>query len=205
MAGSTLPVRYHLQMTLLKEREKKACYTERFGSLAGELHGGRGWGLAWDESMDALGWMMRCDQATYLPDCLMVKVDIASMANSLEVRSPLLDHELVEFSASIPSGWKVDGEESKSILKDVARRLLPREVLRKPKSGFGIPLAQWFRGESSGLLRQVLLDDTARRRGLFRTAFLRRMIDEHVGGRRDWSNRLWAFLFLELWFREYID
>jgi len=155
--------------------------------------------------MDELDWMMRHDQNFYLPDCLMVKVDVASMANSLEVRCPFLDHRLVEFAATIPSTMKRDTGGGKQILKNAMRRLVPAQILTKRKTGFGVPLAQWFRGELAGLLRGTLLDDRARRRNLFEPHFLSRMVQEQTTGRRDWSNRLWALLCLELWFREFID
>jgi len=127
------------------------------------------------------------------------------MANSLEVRCPLLDHELVEFSATIPSRLKRTASGGKAILKTAMRGILPDEILDAPKRGFGLPVAAWFRGELAPLLRSTLLDDRARARGLFDPSFVARLVDDHVGGRRDYSNRLWALLFLELWFREWID
>ena len=155
--------------------------------------------------MDALDWMMRHDQNYYLPDCLMVKTDIASMANGLEVRCPLLDQEFVEFAATLPSALKRDASGGKVILKRAVKHLLPPEVIAKRKTGFGVLLTQWFRGELADLLRGTLLDERARRRDLFDQGFIAKMIQEQMTGRRDWSNRLWALLFLELWFREFID
>jgi asparagine synthase (glutamine-hydrolysing) len=155
--------------------------------------------------MDDLDWLMRHDQTFYLPDCLMVKTDIASMANSLEVRCPFLDHEFVEFAATIPSRFKRDEAGGKTILKNAVKDLLPVEILNKPKTGFGMPVAKWFRSSLMPLLKDSLLDDTSARRGLFDQRLLQKMVNEHIDGRRDWSNRLWAFLFLELWFREFID
>jgi asparagine synthase (glutamine-hydrolysing) len=155
--------------------------------------------------MDSLDWMARHDQHFYLPDCLMVKTDVASMANSLEVRCPFLDHQFVEFAATIPSSLKRDSKGGKAILKRAVQSLLPTEVLLKPKTGFGVPLAKWFRTDLQGLLKATLLDERSARRELFRQSFLKRMIEEQIAGKRDWSNRLWAFLYLELWFREYVD
>jgi asparagine synthase (glutamine-hydrolysing) len=161
--------------------------------------------LEWNEEMDALDWMMRHDQRFYLPDCLMVKTDVTSMANSLEVRCPMLDHEVVEFAARIPSSMKRNPAGGKQILKTAVRALLPEEIITKRKQGFAVPLPAWFRGPLAPLLRESLLDDRARSRGLFDHSAMARLIDDHVAGRRDYASRLWAFLFLELWFRRWID
>jgi len=155
--------------------------------------------------MDSLDWMARHDQTFYLPDCLMVKTDVASMANSLEVRCPFLDHHLVEFAARIPSSLKRNGTGGKAILKRAVRTLLPESVLHKPKTGFAVPLSKWLRTDLKPLLYEFLLDDVSAKRGLFHQSALRNMVDEQVSQKRDWSNRLWALLFLELWFREYVD
>lgn len=205
MLGARLPERYVLQMTTLKDQERRACYTRDFNLIVGESCTGALTGLPWEESVDMLDWMMRHDQNFYLPDCLMVKTDIASMANSLEVRCPLMDHKLIEFTATIPSTMKRNGASGKLILKSVMKELLPPQILNKRKTGFGVPLAKWFRGELSDLLRAMLLDSTAKQRGLFAQRFVSKMVEEQINGQRDWSNRLWAFLCLEMWFREFID
>jgi asparagine synthase (glutamine-hydrolysing) len=206
MVGSLLPERYRTQLSIVKDQEKRACYTPYFRSL---LSGKNGTShlldLPWDRSMDSLDWMARHDQHYYLPDCLMVKTDVASMANSLEVRCPFLDHELVEFAATIPSSMKRDSNGGKAILKRAVQNLLPAEVLHRPKTGFSVPLAKWFSTDLSGLLQATLLDERSAKRGLFQQSFLKRMIEEQIERKRDWSNRLWAFLFLELWFRQYVD
>ncbi|MEW6260542.1 MAG: asparagine synthase (glutamine-hydrolyzing) [Thermodesulfobacteriota bacterium] len=192
---------------ILKPEVKRFAYTENFkkflraeptpvDSLAD---------YPFDETMDDLDWLMRHDLAFYLPDCLMVKTDVASMANSLEVRCPFLDHELVEFAASIPSIFKRNAHEGKVILKHALKGLLPPEILTKPKSGFGLPIAKWFRRELLDLLKGTLLDERTSKRGIFNVSFLNKLVREHADGRRDWSGRLWALLFLELWFREFID
>jgi asparagine synthase (glutamine-hydrolysing) len=206
MFGSQLPDRYALQLSILKDEEKRAAYTPHFRSL---LNGHNGSAhltdLDWDESMDDWDWMARHDRHYYLPDCLMVKTDVASMANSLEVRSPFLDHHLVEFAASIPSPLQRDRQGGKALLRRAVQNLLPQEILRKAKTGFAVPLAKWFRAELRETLRGTLLDDKSAKRGLFKPEFLKRMMQEHFDGQRDWSNRLWELLFLETWFREYVD
>ncbi len=206
MLGSDFPGRYHQYMSVMKDQEKHYLYTPGFKALIRE-NGFRDdpWGMPWDKSMDDLDWMMRHDQQHYLPDCLMVKTDIASMANSLEVRSPFLDHKLVEFSAGIPNDMRLTREGGKMILKSLARDLLPPDIINKKKTGFGVPLNRWFRGELSELLRSTLLDEVSLRRGLFNPRQLQHMVNEQISGARDWSNRLWATLFLELWFREHFD
>ena len=203
MFGSTLPQRYRLYRTILKPQEKRHAYTAQFQSLVASA--ATSVDLEWSEEMDELDWMMRHDQRFYLADCLMVKTDIASMANSLEVRCPLLDHELAEYCATIPSSLKRTPAGGKAILKAAMRGLVPDEVLDKPKRGFAMPVAAWFRGELAPLLRGTLLDARFAARGLFDPAFVARLIDDHIAGRRNYENRLWALLFLELWFREWID
>lgn len=207
MLGSGLRERYLLNMTMLKPQEKQMLYTKHFrGLIAREkVTPDRVREFAWDGHIDPMDSMMRHDQSFYLPDCLMVKSDVASMANSLEIRCPFLDHRFVEFTATIPSSLKRDRTGGKVILKKALKDLLPPEILAKRKTGFGIPLAKWLREDLSGLLRQMLLDDTAEKRGIFDPRFIRRMVKEHIDGKRDWSNRLWAFLFLEMWFREFVD
>jgi asparagine synthase (glutamine-hydrolysing) len=135
----------------------------------------------------------------------MVKSDIASMANSLELRSPMLDHSIVEFAATIPAKWKLHNNVGKWIFRRTFGKLLPNEILNKPKSGFSIPLASWFQNDLRNLLHDCLLDQCARQRGLFKHEHVLRMVREHETGARLWHNRLWTLLMLELWFREFVD
>ncbi len=207
MLGADLQHRYALHMMFLKPQERKAAYTPYFRALVAAAPSSLANPAAfpWNKDMEPLDWMMRHDQSFYLPDCLMVKTDIASMANSLEVRCPFLDHELVEFAALIGSSRKRTDGAGKLILKSALAGLLPAAILSKPKSGFGVPLGKWLRTDLADMLKGCLLDDRAVRRGLFRQDFIRTLIDEHSRGKRDWSSRLWALLFLELWFRQFID
>jgi asparagine synthase (glutamine-hydrolysing) len=145
------------------------------------------------------------DIHTYLPDDLLVKVDVATMAHGLEGRSPFLDHELMEFAATVPAAQKMRGTETKSLLKSAMRDRLPREVIHRPKMGFGVPVEQWLRTDLREMLGDTLLSQRARERGLFRPEAVRAMIDEHVAGREAHHNRLWALLMLELWFVMWID
>ena len=150
---------------------------------------------------------MVADVLTYLPADLLVKVDMASMAHSLECRGPFLDHRVVELAASLPIGRKLRLRKgrSKYILKRAFADLIPPAIRNRPKMGFGVPLDRWFRGDLKAELRGVLLDPIALNRGLFRPEAVTALLDEHIEGRRDNAYRLWALLMLELWFRHHID
>jgi asparagine synthase (glutamine-hydrolysing) len=145
------------------------------------------------------------DVMSYLPEDLLVKVDIASMANSLEARSPFLDHELMEFAASLPSNLKLRGLETKYLLKHNISKYLPQEILQRKKMGFGVPLDVWFRKELKEMAYDVLLDKKCTERGYFEREAIQRMLDEHVSEKYDHSYRIWALLFLELWHKMFID
>jgi asparagine synthase (glutamine-hydrolysing) len=128
-----------------------------------------------------------------------------SMAHSIESRVPLLDHEVVEFAAALPSEMKIRGTERKRVLKRVAAGILPAEVLTRRKQGFGVPIGDWFRGPLRGLMSDALQSPRARQRGYFAPQFVDRLIAEHLSQRRDHASRLWTLLMLELWHREYLD
>jgi asparagine synthase (glutamine-hydrolysing) len=145
------------------------------------------------------------DLVTYLPCDLMTKVDIASMANSLECRAPFLDHRVVELAARMPMAYKLHHGRGKRILRQSFPDLLPNRVMRRPKMGFGVPLERWFRDELRDYSRQVLLDPGALARGYFRPGAVKRMLDEHQAGAFDHGYRLWGLLFFELWHRQWID
>jgi len=149
---------------------------------------------------------MYADIMAYLPDDLMVKMDIASMANSLETRSPFLDYRLIEFNAALPDSWKLKGfNKSKYILKEAFKDYFPPEIMKRRKQGFSIPLGRWFRGDWQGYLKDVILSASAAGRGYFKPDAVRQLVDEHTGGRADHGYRLWALLMLELWHRRFVD
>ena len=205
MLAADTAERFRLQSNILKPAEKRAAYTTSFQAMLSSTPRRGPALLALPRRADPLAWMMWHDLQFYLPDCLMVKVDVASMASSLEVRSPMLDHHFVEFATAIPSSLKRNTGGGKVILKRALAPLVPKSTLNRPKKGFGVPLRRWFDSELLELVRDTLLDERARRRDLFNAGFVSRLIDDHVAGRRDASARLWAFLWLELWFREFID
>jgi len=145
------------------------------------------------------------DIQTYLPCDLLTKVDIASMANSLECRSPFLDHHVVELAVAMPMRLKMPRLSGKHILKRTFADLLPRAIVQRPKMGFGVPLDSWFRGELAGFVRDILFDPVSLGRGYFRPDAIHRLVDDHQASRWDHSYRLWALLFFELWHRTYLD
>jgi asparagine synthase (glutamine-hydrolysing) len=148
--------------------------------------------------------MIRSDFSAYLPGDLLVKVDIATMANSLELRSPLLDVNVVEWGVSLPRKYKIKGLETKHILKDVARSLVPAELIDRPKMGFGIPRAEWLRSGMKEMVVDTLTDTIATQRGWFNSTEVRKVIDVHMAG-EDKDNLLWPMLMLELWARTWLD
>jgi asparagine synthase (glutamine-hydrolysing) len=148
--------------------------------------------------------MIRSDFDAYLPGDLLVKVDIATMANSLELRSPMLDVNVVEWGVSLPRKYKIKGLETKHILKDVARTLVPADLIDRPKMGFGIPRAEWLRTGLREMVYETLTDTTIRQRGWFNPAEVKKVIDLHMAG-EDKDNLIWPMLMLELWARTWYD
>jgi asparagine synthase (glutamine-hydrolysing) len=162
---------------------------------------------AWDDvhAVELTDRMLGVDIETYLPGDLLPKIDIATMAHSLEARSPLLDHQLMEFAARLPAGEKIRAGEGKAVFRSAMRGRLPDEVLDRPKMGFGVPLKHWFRGPLSQLPREMLLDPQAHTAPMLRRESVERLIDEHARGAEDNSLRLWALLQLESWCREVLS
>jgi asparagine synthase (glutamine-hydrolysing) len=148
---------------------------------------------------------MAVDLETYLPHDLLVKTDVASMAWGLEVRCPFLDHRLVEFARSIPVQLKLSALRGKRILRHAFRDLLPGSVRRRRKMGFGVPLGRWFRGELKGMTEDMLVGGKTSSRGILRPDAVRTLVEEHASSRADHSAKLYALLFLELWFRKFMD
>ncbi len=153
---------------------------------------------------DDLSKMLRSDLEWYLPGDLLVKADMATMANSLEVRSPLLDHEIVEWTAGLPSEFKIRGRQSKYLLKEIARSLVPAELIDRPKMGFAIPRADWLRGGLKIMTQDLLTDATARNRGWFDQMEVEKVLAHHMAG-QDRDGLIWPMLMLELWARNWLD
>ena len=161
--------------------------------------------LAETAARSALDRMLDADLRLWLADDLLAKMDKMSMAASVEARVPLLDLPLVEWSLKLGASHKVRGLEGKVLLKRLARRLLPREIVDRPKVGFTVPLSPWFRGPLRALLADTLLSARCLQRGWYEPAALRGAVDDHLGGRRDRARELWTLLTLELWHRAWID
>jgi asparagine synthase (glutamine-hydrolysing) len=161
--------------------------------------------LAKAPAEDPLSRVLYLDSKTYLAGDILTKVDRMSMATSLETRVPLLDHVFLEWVTSLTPKWKMRNGSQKFILRKLAERIgVPRQVLDRPKQGFALPLGHWIRGELKELVRTTLLDPQTLQRGYFHPAGVRRMLDEHMQGRRDHSARLWRFLVFELWHRNFL-
>jgi len=175
--------------------------------IGGDRYDGDGWGAYWARtaSQPFQAQMMYVDLKTYLPDDILTKVDRASMAVSLEARVPILDHKVVELVARMPFRYKLNGQVSKFILKEMIRPWMPDGFLSRPKMGFGVPLVEWFRKELKDYVRDQLLSVKARQRGLFDMKFVEQMIDLHQSGRTNLSHVLWALLFLEEWHCQFVD
>ena len=151
------------------------------------------------DAIDPVERFVGADAATYLPEDLLVKVDIASMANALECRSPLLDREVMELAASLKPEAKLHGSRTKAVLKDAARGLLPKQIIERPKMGFGLPVGRWFKDELQGWLKNLVLEGSLVKEGWLQKSAMENLIGEHVRGRADHTGRLWSLAFLAQW------
>lgn len=199
--------RYADLFRYFREADRRRVYTPEFWALVRDSdpleHVERSW--AEHPGLATVDRLMAVDLDTYLPDDLLAKVDVTSMANSLEVRSPLLDRRVIEFAGSLPVDLKVAGTAGKVVLREAARAWLPDEILDRPKQGFAVPIGDWLRtGPMRNLPEDVLLDPKSVERGIFRADAIRCLIGEHRAG-RDRSAQLWAMVNLELWFRTCCD
>ena len=199
--------RYMHWMSTFNDELKAPLYSDFFRE---QTRGANALGVldTWFKRANGIGMvdaLLLTDQMTYLPNDLLVKVDIATMAVSLEARSPFLDHHVIEFAASLPQNLKLRRLTGKYLLKKVLRKLLPSENLNRRKMGFGVPIGHWFRGKMQPFLREVVLSDKALRRGLFKPEAVKHLVDSHTRAERDYSHQLWTLLMLELWFNRFID
>ena len=209
LTAASLPKvqRYLRWVSVFDTEHKRSIYSEDFqhetnGALAGKLL------EPWFERANGSGIVdaaLLTDIMTYLPNDLLVKVDIATMAVSLEARSPFLDHHVIEFAASLPEKMKLRGLTTKYLLKRVLTRLLPAENINRRKMGFGVPIGHWFRGTLQPFLRDTLVSEKALSRGLFKPQAIKQLIELHTRSERDYSHQLWTLLMLELWFQRFID
>ncbi|HYG12397.1 MAG TPA: asparagine synthase (glutamine-hydrolyzing) [Pyrinomonadaceae bacterium] len=207
--AASLPTveRYMRWVSVLDTPAKDALYTDDFRREMA-AHNAADFIAPWFAHANGAGLVdasLLADTMTYLPNDLLVKVDIASMAVSLEARSPFLDHHVIEFAASLPENLKLRGLTTKYLLKRVLAKLLPAENLQRRKMGFGVPIGHWLRGEMQKFLRDTLLSEKALGRGFFKPEAVTRMVELHTRGERDHAHQLWTLLMLELWFERFID
>jgi asparagine synthase (glutamine-hydrolysing) len=154
--------------------------------------------------LSTLDKMISYDLGSYLPDDLLVKADLSSMANSLELRSPMLDVTVVEWGLLLPDRYKIKGFQTKRVLKDIARSLVPAELVDRPKMGFAIPRAAWLRNDMKDMMMDLLTDQTAINRGWFKSSEVTKLIHAHLNG-QDKDKALWPMIMLELWARNWLD
>jgi asparagine synthase (glutamine-hydrolysing) len=197
---------YAEQIKIFSEKEKENIYTDDFRE---QVEGNNPLDfllIKFQESGtgDLLEQLLYVDMNSYLPEDLLVKMDIATMANSLEARVPFLDHKFMEMVGEIPSRLKLRGTKSKFILKKAFQDFLPGAIPERKKMGFGVPLSTWFRNELKEYVYEVLLDHKTLNRGYFRREGIERLLSDHIGFRYDHSARIWALLFLEIWFRVFM-
>lgn len=199
--------RYLRWISMLNEHLKNQLYSDDFSMLVSDDSP-----LKFIEpylnntsELSLIDSLLYTDTMTYLPNDLLVKVDIASMANSLEARSPFLDQELMEFVARLPASYKLKMFNKKYILKKAVHRLIPQEILSRKKMGFGLPIGRWFRKQLKDLLCDALLSHSSFSRGYFKSDALRNIVKLHISGKKDFTFALWTLLILELWHNAFID
>ncbi len=208
-AAMDRPQRYLHWMSAFSVAQKRELYTKEFAHESGfgvTRHPIEKW-LIDHKELDVVDACLLTDTMTYLTDDLLVKVDITSMANSLEARSPFLDTPLMEWAARLPPEYKLRGKALKHLLRKALadENLVPLENMDRPKMGFGVPIRHWFRDAMKDLLFDTVLSDRALARGYFKREAIKKMVDEHLHDQQDHAYRLWALLMLELWHREFID
>jgi asparagine synthase (glutamine-hydrolysing) len=147
--------------------------------------------------------MMAMDMLSYLPDDILVKVDRASMANSLEARVPFLDRRVIELAWRLPIDFKLRNGESKYVLKQVLFNYVPRELIERPKKGFSVPMNQWLKGPLKELCMDLLDPARIESQGLLDSGMTSVLLKEHFSGKRNWADRLWAILVFQMWYEEY--
>ena len=144
--------------------------------------------------------MMAIDTLTYLPDDILVKVDRAAMANSLETRVPFLDHRLIEFAWQIPLSNKINDEKSKIILREILYKYVPKELIERPKMGFGVPISEWLRGPLKNWAENLISEEKIKKDNLLNYDIIKKKWDEHQSGRRNWQYHLWDVLMFQSWY-----
>ncbi len=202
LARNSVEAYFH-SMSLIRDVDRAQLYSSTFKSALGGYNAREVFSqhAARADTEDPLALIQYIDMHTYLVGDINTKVDRASMAHSLEVREPLMDHELVEWLATLPSSLKIRGGESKFLLKKAMEPRLPHDIMYRPKMGFAVPLANWFRGPLRQRVRGALLDGPLADSGWFDHATIRQMIEQHERGARDHSTPLWTLLMYDAFLR----
>jgi len=198
---------YAEQVKIFNGEEKGSLYSPEFNQALKRIDSFEYLLGKFDEAGtdDLIEQLLYLDINTYLPEDLLVKMDIATMANSLEARVPFLDHQFMEFIASIPPYLKLKGTVTKYILKETFKEFLPEAIFKRKKMGFGVPVSKWFRNDLKNYIFEVLLDSKTLNRGYFKRGKIERLLNDQITLRYDHSAKIWALLFLEMWFRVFID
>jgi asparagine synthase (glutamine-hydrolysing) len=196
--------RYLAARSMFPDAERNRLYTDEYAAMFGPSRAADAVLEPWHSSTasDLADQFLDIDVNSYLPDDLLVKIDIATMAYSLEGRSPLLDREFMELAASLPANLKVSRGRRKRVLRSALRGWIPDEILDGPKRGFELPVARWLRDDLREYAREILLDPSARERGWCRESEVERLLAEHAQGSHDHGREIWTLLMLELWYRE---
>ena len=191
--------RYVAQMTSLGKSERSKVIIGTNGSTPYLLD------VLRDGPVDPIDRLLRADLLTYLPEDLLVKMDRATMANSLEARSPLLDHKLVEFVAKLPVERKIQGRTTKVLLRAIAKQLMPAEHVDRPKMGFAAPIGDWFRGQLGDRFEEIVLAPDAASRDHLDQSAARALLTAHRSGQAENDGQLWSLLMFELWARRWLS
>jgi len=207
VAHHDMAKRYACSSIFIDAFLKERIYTDEFKEIVGHRDSLEILSKTFESKdiKDLVNRLLASDIETFLPDDLLVKIDMASMANSVEGRSPFLDHKFMEFIAKIPGKLKLRGMEKKYILKKSLQNILPNQILKRPKRGFDVPIAKWLRHDLKDMTSDILLSDSVRNRGYFKIDVIAKMFDDHCNNRANWANELWELLILEIWHREVLD
>ena len=155
--------------------------------------------------VNELDKMLAVDYKTYMPDDILVKVDRAGMSTSLEGREPLLDHRLIEFAAQLPTHFKINGSNKKYLLRQIVHDYVPKEMMDRPKMGFGVPVFTWLRNDLKYYADEYMSDVAFARHGLFKKEGLQHIINRFYKGDRNYNNIFWYLLMFQLWYKKWMD
>lgn len=202
--GSKNSEKYAHSIIYFSDIDKKNCYGEKMREYL-EFSSLKIFDKYFDECNSYLAGAAWTDIHNYLPDDLLVKVDIASMAFGLEARSPFLDHRFIEWANKINPKQKMFNAIPKYLLKKTMEPFLPNDLLYRPKMGFGVPIDYWLKNELKELAYDTLLSNKSKSRGIIKPSYIKSLLDDHVNNNRLNHTRIWALLMLELWFINWID